>query len=853
MSSRNNPYNFGKPVKDPKLFAGRRKELEEIDYYLDLSKSARSTYYNLSLIGQRASGKTSLLNKIAHMAEQKGFLPVQISLNNESSTNEVMLFKEIFDAIMTLGVQKGMYDGLKGKAYRVFRKAVDMLEIDAELQLLFLTAYIGAKKQNNNTISQHVLQHDLKKFYEEAKNVCIYSIILLFDECDLLASNQTLLQKLRNVFSDTDGYMLVFSGTEKMFPAMNETFSPLPRLFKKIDVENFKDIKDTEECLLKPLDEEEKKLFDVGSIAEIHQFTNGSPYEINLVAHYMYRRWKEGKNSRISLSPEVLDDILNEIERLRKDGHYEIANKIKLYWKDQLEILAASLEFPNVSKEYLSEYMLLDEIDTLQLKDVYLKKSIIKDYISQLIKDQILEEKNDKILFKGNQFDILYLKYLCVTKDVRNVNEFFVGFHNDPILNLHHKFGIILLKDFQEYFIYTGFDKKERKEDKLVQKFTIGTKATLPPGENMITLYSNEIRNEFYQGAPNSIRFRVNLEWMKNGFVTQIKFKNEQDKERFQIRLDSLKHKLNLLGYEFILKDEMAWNVEGTEFSKQNKILEALQCFDKAIEINPSFEIPWGNKAGIFLNLKRFDEALQSADKALELSKSWLDMLKLKGMILLNLGRNEEAIESLEKATKIDPEDWSSWDNKGRAFLNLKKFQNAIDSLDKAINLKPDDYDALFFKGICLFQIKQYAEALENIESVLKQRPDHDDALLYKALVLHNLGRNTDALSIIDMIEQKFSNKIEVMEIKSLILDGLGRIDEAIDYCNKIVEQEPNAATSIYNRACFKVKTGDVTGGLEDLKKAILIEKEHFVPLAKQEKDFDGIKNNEEFKAIMAD
>ncbi len=853
MSSQNNPYNFAKPVKDPNLFAGRRKELEEIDYYLELTKSARPTYYNLSLIGERASGKTSLSNRINHMAEQKGLLPVQISLNNESSTNEVMLFKEIFDGIMTLGVQKGMYGGLKGKAYRIFRKAVDTLEIETELQLLFLTAYIGAKKQNNNTISQHVLQHDLKKFYEEAKNAGIHSIVLLFDECDLLASNQTLLQKLRNVFSDADGYVLMFSGTEKMFPAMNETFSPLPRLFKKIDVENFKDIKDTEECLLKPLEEEEKKLFDGGSIAEIHQLTNGSPYEINLVAHYMYRRWKEGKNSRIALSPEVLDDVLNEIERLRKDGHYEIANKIKLYWKDQLEILAGSLEFPNVSKEWLSEYMLLDELDTLQLKDVYLKKSIIKDYISQLIKDQILSEKNDKILFKGDQFDILYLKYLCVTKGVRNVNEFFVGFHGDPILNLQHKFGLILLKDFQEYFIYTGFDKKEKKKGKLAQKFTIGTRATLPPGENVITLFSNEIRNEFYQGAPNSVRFRVNLEWMKNGFVTQIKFKNEQDRERFQIRLGSLKHKLDFLGYGLILKDEITWNVEGTEFSKQNKPLEALQCFDKAIEINSSFELPWGNKASIFLNLKRFDEALQSADKALELNKSWPDVLKLKGILLLNLGRNEEAIESLEKATKIDPEEWSNWDNKGRALLNLKKFESAIDCFDKAINLKPDNYDALFFRSICLREIKRYKEALESIEAVLKYKPDHDDALLCKSLVLHNLGLNDDAISTIDKIEQKFSDNTNLMSIKSLILDGLGQVDEAIHYCDRILELEPNNGMSLYNRACFKVKSGNVSGGLEDLKKSLLIAKEHFIQLAKEEKDFDRIKNNEEFKAIIAD
>jgi hypothetical protein len=63
-----NPYDFAKPIRDPHLFAGRQKEIDEIDYYLELSKSDRHVYHNLALIGPRAVCKTSLLNLIEHMA-----------------------------------------------------------------------------------------------------------------------------------------------------------------------------------------------------------------------------------------------------------------------------------------------------------------------------------------------------------------------------------------------------------------------------------------------------------------------------------------------------------------------------------------------------------------------------------------------------------------------------------------------------------------------------------------------------------------------------------------------------------------------------------------------------------------
>lgn len=93
-----NPYDFINPIRDPKLFAGRQEELKEIDYYLELSRSKAPKYTHLALIGGRASGKTSLLNMTGFKATEKDFLSVKIPLNKETSSSDVLFFKEIFDA-----------------------------------------------------------------------------------------------------------------------------------------------------------------------------------------------------------------------------------------------------------------------------------------------------------------------------------------------------------------------------------------------------------------------------------------------------------------------------------------------------------------------------------------------------------------------------------------------------------------------------------------------------------------------------------------------------------------------------------------------------------------------------------
>ena len=145
-------------------------------------------------------------------------------------------------------------------------------------------------------------------------------------------------------------------------------------------VENFKSYEETKECVLKPLTEEEKKLVDEPSVVEIQYFTGGSPYEVNLVSHYMYKRWKQARAPKMALSVDVLDDVLEELERLRKAEHHAIANKIKTYWPETIRVLTSVLEFPNAPKEWLVRYNLISQIASSSLKDLPSKQVVNRRY-----------------------------------------------------------------------------------------------------------------------------------------------------------------------------------------------------------------------------------------------------------------------------------------------------------------------------------------------------------------------------------------------------------------------------------------------------------------------------------------
>ena len=67
-------------------------------------------------------------------------------------------------------------------------------------------------------------------------------------------------------------------------------------------------------------------------------------------------------------------------------------------------------------------------------------------------------------------------------------------------------------------------------------------------------------------------------------------------------------------------KDAYAWNNEGKALYEQKRYDEAIQCFNKAIELNPSYELAWNNKGTALYMLKRYKEAIKCFDEVLKIN-----------------------------------------------------------------------------------------------------------------------------------------------------------------------------------------------------------------------------------------
>jgi len=75
------------------------------------------------------------------------------------------------------------------------------------------------------------------------------------------------------------------------------------------------------------------------------------------------------------------------------------------------------------------------------------------------------------------------------------------------------------------------------------------------------------------------------------------------------------------------------WNDKGAALEKQGKLDEAIQAFDKAIELNPNFALAWSNKALMLHKQYNYEEALRAVDKAIELDPKLVPAQNVKRII----------------------------------------------------------------------------------------------------------------------------------------------------------------------------------------------------------------------------
>lgn len=408
-----NPYNLGIPIRHEWQFAGREAELERIDDCLD--QAIEGARINIAVVGEPGMGKTSLLNIVECHTRVRGILPVKVALESEMAQNETAFFREVYDKILSEGTKLGMFRGFEPSVSFV-RNQLDYAYMGEEpvvpLPLRFPRMFAACMSTNKVLpVMTSMLKSDFEFMAAEARSANVQAIALLLDDCDRIT--RALLEKLKGLLTDVDGYFMCLAGSDKMLGVWNEVLSPMPRIFLRINLLPFPDETATTRCVRKPLGKAKYQNIDIdpGLYTELHALTGGNPYEIQILCHFMYQRLAKGESEKMSLHPSVLETMVEQLEFERPHITEERAfqKAVKKLTQDDLELAVDHLEFEGLSAEEQSLCELAFAKPTAEA--LAQKIQVVRDNRGKLANLNIVEPSDDTFSLRTGVFGRVYLKY----------------------------------------------------------------------------------------------------------------------------------------------------------------------------------------------------------------------------------------------------------------------------------------------------------------------------------------------------------------------------------------------------------------------------------------------------------
>lgn len=152
-------------------------------------------------------------------------------------------------------------------------------------------------------------------------------------------------------------------------------------------------------------------------------------------------------------------------------------------------------------------------------------------------------------------------------------------------------------------------------------------------------------------------------------------------------------------------------------------------------------------KATNLFILDRYKEALDAYNKLLEINPKDEDVLNQKGRSLFSLGKFQEALDTFDRLIEINPKNLHGLTNRVATLTELGKYEEAVSYSDKVLEFDPKNANALSQKGVALLRLRKIHEAFIAFNEALKIDPKHKWALKNKDDILSFLDKDREAIS----------------------------------------------------------------------------------------------------------
>ncbi|MGA9777589.1 MAG: tetratricopeptide repeat protein [Verrucomicrobiia bacterium] len=275
----------------------------------------------------------------------------------------------------------------------------------------------------------------------------------------------------------------------------------------------------------------------------------------------------------------------------------------------------------------------------------------------------------------------------------------------------------------------------------------------------------------------------------------------------------------------------LANNNLGDYLYKEGRIQEAIEHYQKAIQINPNFSESQNNLGVALAAEGRFDEAIENYHKAIQINPNFSAALNNLGLALAARGQLDDAIENYHKAIRISPNYAEALDNLGAALTVKGRFDEALGYYRQALAIDPNFAEAQNNFGILLAKQGQITEAIEHYQKAIELNPDRAEFYDNLGNLLSTQGRTAEAIEQFQKALAVEPDNSKVHYSLANLFFAQGQWDEAIEHYQQALKQMPDSIQAHYQLGLALACRDKFAAAITQFQKVLELDPRHVTAL----------------------
>ena len=266
----------------------------------------------------------------------------------------------------------------------------------------------------------------------------------------------------------------------------------------------------------------------------------------------------------------------------------------------------------------------------------------------------------------------------------------------------------------------------------------------------------------------------------------------------------------------------LAYYGKGLALLDSRKLELAQASLEQATKYNPKFAPAFYLKAYVLQKLNHWHKALAEIDRALLLQPRNANFYNRKGDILSKLQRHSEAEYAYTTAIKIDPRG-AFYYNRGILQSERSKLESALADYDRALEINPQDSDIYNNRGNIYYTRGELKLALADYNKALEF--DSQNSLAYKNRSGLHRYKGEFELAFADLNRALKINPryAEAYNNRGLLYSEQGEFELAFADLNRALKINPQLAEAYYNRGNLYNNRREAESALADYNQALQI------------------------------